>query len=82
MNYSINYSLNATPMSYSTLGNFIWLCLFALLGLSALIGALVWGAWWHLFTAAVCLVFCIVLYLDDDYGTESVKSYFNRKFSK
>lgn len=69
-------------MSYSTLGNFIWLCLFALLGLGALVGAVFCGAWWHLFTAAGCLVFCILLYADDAYGTESVKSYFHRKFSK
>lgn len=69
-------------MSSETLGNFIWLCLFALLGLSALIGALFFGAWWHLFTAAMCFVMCLVLYFDDDYRTESVKSYLSRKFSK
>ena len=82
MNYSINNSLNATPMSFSTLTNLIQLCVFALLGLCSLIGALFFGAWWHLFTAAICFVFCLVLYFDDEYGTESVKSYFNRKFSK
>lgn len=82
MNYSIDNTLNATPMSFSTLTNLIQLCVFALLGLSSLVGALFFGAWWHLFTAAGCLVFCIVLYMDDDYGTESVKPYFNRKFSK
>lgn len=69
-------------MSSDTLGNFIWLCVFALLGLSALVGAVVWGAWHQLFLAAMCLVFCLVLYFDNDYGTESVKSYLSRKFSK
>lgn len=46
-------------MSFSTLTNLIQLCVFALLGLSSLVGALFFGAWWHLFTAAGCLVFCM-----------------------
>lgn len=69
-------------MSNSTLGNLIWLCLFALLGLSALVGAVCFGAWHQLFVAGMCFVFCLILYFDDEYGTESVKSYLHRKFSK
>ncbi len=69
-------------MKISTLSNLIQLCVFALLGLSALIGAIFCNAWWHYFTAAMCFVFVWLLYTDDQYGTESVKTFVHRKLGK
>lgn len=45
-------------MSFSTLTNLIQLCVFALLGLSSLVGALFFGAWWlySLLLGALCSV--------------------------
>ena len=65
-------------MKIDTLLNLIQGGLFALFGLSALIGAVFCGAWWHYFTATACGVFVRMFYTDEMYGTESVRSYFRR----
>ncbi|MBQ7774537.1 MAG: hypothetical protein IJ379_01320 [Lachnospiraceae bacterium] len=65
-------------MKVETLSNLIQGGVWLLLGLSALTGAIFFGAWWHFFTAAICGVFVWLMFTDDQYGTESVKSYFQR----
>jgi hypothetical protein len=65
-------------MKAETLGNLIWVAIWAILGLSALIGAIFFGAYWHFFTAGMCFVMAIVLYNDNAYGCESVKHYFEK----
>lgn len=63
-------------MKIETLLNLLGTCLFGLLGLGALVGAVFFGAWWHFVTAVGCALMAFVLYKDDDYGIESVASYF------
>lgn len=63
-------------MKFETLVNLIWIAIWAILGITALIGAIFCGAYWHFFTAGACLLLAIVLYNDDQYDTESVKSFF------
>ena len=65
-------------MKAETLMNLIWIAIWAILGLTALIGAIFWGAYWHFFTAGVCLLFVIVLWDDDAYENESVRHYFEK----
>ena len=69
-------------MNLSTLSNLIQLCIFALLGLGALSGAIFCNAWWHYFTAAMCFVFAWVLYTDNQNEVESVRAYLHRKLGK
>lgn len=69
-------------MKFETLLNLVGACLFGLLGIGALVGAIFWGAWWHFITAGACALMAFVLYRDDEYGTESVASYFKRINSK
>lgn len=69
-------------MKSETISNFIWVLFFSVLGLSALCGAIFFSAWWHLGTGAMCLVLARALYVDDEYGTESVRDYFKRRKSE
>lgn len=69
-------------MKISTLSNLIQLCVFALLGVCALTGAIFCNAWWHYFTAAACFIFARMLYTDDQYGIESVRTFVHRKLGK
>lgn len=68
-------------MKSETKTNLIWLTLCVLAGLSSLVWAL-FGAWWHLFTAAFCFALGYIFYTDAQYGVESVKCYFDRKRRK
>lgn len=65
-------------MKAETLANLIWIAIWAILGISALIGAIFFGAYWHYFTAGACLLFVCVLWNDNAYGIESVKHYFEK----
>lgn len=69
-------------MKAETLGNLIWVAIWAILGLSALIGAIFFGAWWHFVIFGMCALMAYVLYTDDEYGTESVATFFKRIKSK
>ena len=51
-------------MKAETLGNLIWVAIWAILGLSALIGAIFFGAYWHfllLVCASLWLLFSITM---------------------
>lgn len=65
-------------MKAETLMNLVWVAIWAILGLTALFGAIFCGAYWHFFTAGACLLFVIVLWNDDAYGNESVRHYFEK----
>jgi len=54
----------------------------AILGIASLLGVILAGAWWHLFTAAACFLLARMFYTDDAYGVESVKSYLQSKRRK
>lgn len=68
-------------MKFETLINLAGSVIFGLLGITALIGAIFFGAWWHFVTFVMC-VMAYVLYTDDEYGTESVSAFFKRIKSK
>lgn len=68
-------------MKQETKTNLIWLALCALGGLSSLVCAL-FGAWWHLLTAALCFILAHIFYTDSQYGVESVKHYFSKERRK
>lgn len=65
-------------MKTEIISNLVWIAIWAILGITALIAAIFCGAYWHFFTAGACLLFVVVLWNDDAYGRESVKSYFAR----
>lgn len=65
-------------MKIETLINLAGSVIFGLLGITALIGAIFFGAWWHFVTFVMCALMAYVLYKDDMYGTESVSSYLKR----
>ncbi len=68
-------------MKFETLINLVGSAIFGLIGLSALIGAIFFGAW-LLVTFGMCALMAYVLYTDDEYGTESVATFFKRIKSK
>lgn len=63
-------------MKTEIVSNLVWIAIWVILGITALIGAIFCGAYWHFFTAGACLLFVVVLWNDNAYGRESVKSYF------
>lgn len=69
-------------MKFETLINLVGSAIFGLIGLSALIGAIFFGAWWHFVTFGMCALMAYVLYTDDEYDTESVATFFKRIKSK
>lgn len=69
-------------MRFETLINLVGSAIFGLIGLSALIGAIFFGAWWHFVTFGMCALMAYVLYTDDEYGTESVSAFLKRIKSK
>lgn len=69
-------------MKFETLINLAGSVIFGLLGITALIGAIFFGAWWHFVTFVMCALMAYVLYTDDEYGTESVSAFFKRTKSK
>ncbi len=64
-------------MKTEIVSNLVWIAIWAVLGITALIVAVFCGACWHYFTAGVCLILVIILWNDDANG-ESVKSFFTR----
>lgn len=62
--------------------NLIFVVLWAILGLAALIVAIFCNASWHFFTAVVCFLLACALWNDNVHGNESVKSYFAKKARK
>lgn len=68
-------------MKFETLINLAGSVIFGLLGITALIGAIFFGAWWHFVTFGMCALMAL-LYTDDEYGTESVATFFKRIKSK
>lgn len=66
-------------MNFDTLTNLISLTAFLIVAVGALIGAIFYGAWWHLLTAGICFLFVVMLWEDEHGGTESLKSYFKSK---
>lgn len=64
-------------MKMETLANLVGVAVWAAVGLGALIGAIFFGAWWHFFTAFICLGFALMLLFDDDYA-ESAMDYLKR----
>ena len=68
-------------MKFETLINLAGSVIFGLLGITALIGAIFFGAWWHFVTFVMCALMAYVLYTDE-YGTESVSAFFKRIKSK
>ena len=69
-------------MKFETLINLAGSVIFGLLAITALIGAIFFGAWWHFVTFGMCALMAYVLYTDDEYGTESVSAFFKRIKSK
>ena len=52
-------------MKFETLINLVGSAIFGLIGLSALIGAIFFGAWWHFVTFGMCALMAYVLYKND-----------------
>lgn len=69
-------------MKFETLLNLVGSCIFGLLGISALVGAIFFGAWWHLVTFGMCALMAYTLYKDRAYGIESVEVFLKRKLKK
>lgn len=65
-------------MKTETLFNLIWMAIWVILCLIALIVAIFYYAHWHYFSAGICFVMAILFYKDDAYGCESVKHYFEK----
>ena len=67
-------------MKSETIKNLLGSLFFLILTVATLTVAVVNFAWWHLITAAMMGLLSYTLYVDHDYGTESVQEYFrNRK---
>lgn len=56
-------------MKTEIVSNLVWIAIWSILGITALIGAIFCGAYWHFFTAGACLLFVVVLC----YGRECEK---------
>ncbi len=69
-------------MKFETLINLAGSVIFGLLGITALIGAIFFGAWWHFVTFGMCALVVYVLYTDNEYGIESVSAFFKRLKNK
>ena len=69
-------------MKFETLINLAGSVIFGLLGITALIGAIFFGAWWHFVTFGMCARVVYVLYTDNEYGIESVSAFFKRLKNK
>lgn len=69
-------------IEFETLTNLIQVVVIWALGLTALIGALVCGAYWHFGTALLCYVLGLVLYKDKEYGTVSVEQWVKEQLGK
>ena len=69
-------------MKFETLINLAGSVIFGLLGITALIGVVFFGAWWGFITFGMCALMAYVLYTDDMYGTESVATFLKRIKSK
>ena len=66
-------------MKLETLIHLIGASVFAIIGITSLIAALFFGAWWHFVTFFMCLLMTLILYHDDDFESESVRSLLKRK---
>ena len=67
-------------MKSETIKNLLGSLFFLILAVATLAVAVVNFAWWHLIIAAMMGLLSYTLYVDHDYGTESVQEYFrNRK---
>lgn len=65
-------------MKLDTLMNLFLIAIWAILGITALIAAVLYAAYWLFFAVVACLVFVYVLWKDDAYGVESVEHYFEK----
>lgn len=67
-------------MKSETIKILIWTILFGMMSLSVLALAVINAAWWHVITALCLACLSYSMYVDNHYGTESVRDYFrNRK---
>ena len=65
-------------MKPETFENFVFVIVLSFMGLISLVSVL-FGAWWHLLTLFISFVLARIFYIDDAYGTESVKAFFQNK---
>lgn len=65
-----------------TLTNLIQVVVIWVLGLTALIGAIVCDAYWHFGTALMCYVLGRAFYKDKEYGTVSVEQWVKEQLGK
>ena len=65
-------------MKKVTFLNLVQMLILAILGLSALVGAMFFGAIFHYLTAIMCAILSYSLFVDHNCG-ESVRDYFYRK---
>ena len=66
-------------MKPETRENFVWVIVWSLMSLVALVSIVFFAAWWHLLTLCASVILARVFYTDDAYDTESVQSYFSKK---
>ena len=65
-----------------TFVNLMWGFVWLILGTTTLLSSIIYKAWWGILLAMACDLMAYVCYTDDEYGTESVKAYLQRKRSK
>lgn len=69
-------------MANGTIQNLIFCIVSFILGTTGLIGAVFFGAWWHLVTASGCFLIAWMMFIDNSYDVESVKHYIQRKIKR
>lgn len=65
-------------MKKETLGNAIWMVVLGLFGISGLAVGIVSLTWWNIAIGVIACLFAYMMYLDSEYGVESVQAYIKR----
>lgn len=66
-------------MKKSTFINLVFCAFCVIIFAFSVMATIVWGAWWNMVCGSFAGLLGYAMFVDSDYGTESVKHYFTKR---